>query len=168
MGTLSRIGHNHQNYDWTFEGTGEVTVNLFTIYVYEKVLGQKIDQGHNAISNREERINNIIKHVEKGAPFNEWKNDPFLALSMYIQMIERFGWQPFKNVFALYRNLPQNERPRNDEEKRDQWMVRFSREVGFNLAPFFTVWGVPTSESARNSLSDLPVWLPEELQRFCK
>lgn len=167
-GHFHEIGHNHQNYDWTFEGTGEVTVNLFTMYVYEKVLGQKINQGHNAISNREERINKIIKHIENGAPFSEWKNDPFLALSMYIQMIERFGWQPFKNVFALYKNLPQNERPRNDPEKRDQWMVRFSREVGFNLAPFFMIWGVPTSDSARDSISDLPVWLPEELQRFRK
>lgn len=167
-GHFHEIGHNHQNYDWTFEGTGEVTVNLFTMYVYEKVLGQKTDQGHNAISNREERINKIIKHIEKGAPFNEWKNDPFLALSMYIQMIERFGWQPFKNVFALYRNLPQNERPRNDAEKRDQWMIRFSREAGFNLAPFFMIWGVPTSDSARDSLSDLPIWLPEELKRFRK
>ena len=37
-GLYHELGHNHQNRDWTFDGTVEVTVNLFTLYVYDKVL----------------------------------------------------------------------------------------------------------------------------------
>ena len=38
-GLFHELGHNHQNSDWTFGGTVEVTVNLFTTYVFEKVCG---------------------------------------------------------------------------------------------------------------------------------
>lgn len=42
-------------------------------------------------------------------------------------------------------------------------MVRFSRQVGHNLGPFFEAWGVPTSPAARNAIADLPVWMPPEM-----
>jgi hypothetical protein len=47
---------------------------------------------------------------------------------------------------------------------RDQWMIRLSRAVGRNLAPFFDLWGVPISQQARDAVQHLPVWLPPELQ----
>ena len=34
-GLFHEVGHNHQSPDWTFDGTVEVTVNLFTLYVFE-------------------------------------------------------------------------------------------------------------------------------------
>ena len=90
-----------------------------------------------------------------------WKKDPFLALFMYCQLREAFGWEPFKKVFAEYRALPPKERPQEDVDKRDQWLIRFSRAVGKDLGPFFEEWGVRTSQTARDSLKDLPTWLPD-------
>ena len=56
--------------------------------------------------------------------------------------------------------IPRLERvERSEEQKHDQWMVRFSKAVGKNLGPFFTAWGIPTSEAARESIKDLPVWM---------
>ena len=94
--------------------------------------------------------------------FAQWKSDPFLALVMYEQLQQAFGWDAYRKVFATYRKLPESERPKTDDEKRDQWMVRFSKQVGRNLGPFFEAWGVPTSPAARNSIVDLPVWLPPD------
>ena len=88
--------------------------------------------------------------MAKGAhPFQEWKSDPFLALMMYIQLYEAFGSKPFETVFAEYARLPDAERPKSDDEKRDQWLVRLSKATGKNLGPFFQAWGVPTSERAQ-------------------
>lgn len=98
-----------------------------------------------------------------GSDFDKWKSDPFLALAMYIQMQEEFGWEPFKKLFSEYRGLPDDQRPKTDDQKRDQWMVRFSRTVGRNLGPFFQAWGVPTSEEARASIAELPVWMPDDI-----
>lgn len=158
-GLYHELGHNHQNADWTFGGTGEVTVNLFSMYIIEKVCNVRHGQTHEAFKNRERSIG---VHLAQGAPFEKWKSDPFLALYMYCQLEEAFGWDAFKTVFTEYRDLPKDERPKTDEQKRDQWMVRFSRTVGKNLGPFFQAWGVPTSERARASIKDLPVWMPPE------
>jgi len=159
-GLFHELGHNHQSGDWTFGGTGEVTVNLFTLYVYEKVCGKKprAARGNMAL---EKRNQNLKKYLA-ARDFNKWKSDPFLALVMYVQLQESFGWETFKKVFAEYRNLPRNQRPRSDDDKRDQWMVRFSKATGKDLGPFFQAWGVPTSEKARREIAALPDWMPPD------
>ncbi len=158
-GLFHELGHNHQSPDWTFAGTGEVTVNLFTLYVFETVCG-KYETSRPALFGAK-REQTIRKYLADGAKFSEWKRKPFLALLMYMQLKEGFGWEAYRKVFAEYRDLPQSARPKSDAEKRDQWMVRFSRTVGRNLGPLFEAWGVPTSAKARASIADLPPWMPE-------
>lgn len=158
-GHYHELGHNHQVGDWTFDGTGEVTCNLFSLYVYDQVLKLGL-QGHNAIGTAA-REKNLKQYFGNGAKFEEWKSEPFIALTMYYQLIEAFGWDAFKKTFAEYRALPKEQRPKNDDEERDQWMVRFSKTVGKNLGPFFEAWNVPTSQTARDSIKTLPVWMPQ-------
>jgi hypothetical protein len=156
-GLFHEMGHNHQAPEWTFDGTGEVTVNLFTLYVLQTVCGLEGATGHGALADRARKA---ADHVRKGSPFAAWKDDPFLALATYVHLLEGFGWEPFRRTFAEYRALPDGERPKTDADKRDQWLVRFSRAVGRDLGPFFEAWGVPTSAKARASLADLPDWSP--------
>lgn len=159
-GFFHEMGHNHQQPDWTFEGTGEVTNNVFALYILDTVCGVTAHT-HPALepAARQARLQ---KYIDGGADFAKWKSDPFLALTMYIQLQQGFGWDAYKRVFAEYRRLPDTERPKNDQEKRDQWMVRFSRVAGRNLGPFFQAWGVPTTAEARASLADLPAWMPPD------
>jgi hypothetical protein len=159
-GLFHEMGHNHQSPDWTFDGCGEVTENLFTLYVHDKLCGKPPRQLRHFDESGRKKM--LAKYFGAGARFEDWKRDPFLALLMYIQLQEAFGWDAFKRVFAQYRELPPGERPKGDDEKRDQWMVRFSRIVGRNLGPFFEAWGVPTSKGARASIAGLPGWMPKE------
>lgn len=39
LGLLHELGHNRQETDWTFNGTGEVTVNLFSLYTGSALTG---------------------------------------------------------------------------------------------------------------------------------
>jgi hypothetical protein len=158
-GHFHEMGHNHQSPDWTFGGTGEVTENLFSLYVSERCC-HLADPAHPALK-PEDRAQRTRDYLAAGAKFEQWQADPFLALYMYLQLQEAFGWEAYKRVFAEYRALPDAQRPQTDEAKRDQWLTRFSRTVGRNLAPFFQAWGVPTSPAARDSLQDLPTWMPE-------
>ena len=159
-GFFHELGHNHQSGDWTFSGTGEVTVNLFTLYVCETVCGTPSRETREQLT-PEWMLKQTKEHLSGGADFEKWKASPFLGLIMYAQLKDAFGWDAYKKVFAEYRSLPEEERPKSDDEKRDQWMIRFSRTVRKNLGPFFQTWGIPTSEEARESLSELPVWMPE-------
>ena len=162
------VGHNHQNYDWTFNGTTEVTVNLFTLYVYESLIGILPTSDPWPISNRS-RAELMALYNFNNPDFEQWKREHHLALIMYVQMQQKFGWEAFQQVFAEYLNLPDADRPKSDDDKRDQWLVRFSRTVGRNLGPFFEAWGVPTSQAARDEVADLPAWLPTDLpsRAFC-
>jgi hypothetical protein len=162
-GHLHELGHNFQSGDWTFDGTGEVTNNLLVLHTFDTLLKLPFDAGHDAIRGKAMRTERIRKHLAAGAPFEKWKDDPFLALMMYAQLYEAFGWEPFDRVFAEYAALGHGEHPRGDNAKRDQWLVRMSKATGKNLGPFFQAWGVPTSEKARDSVKDLPSWMPEEM-----
>lgn len=159
-GFFHEMGHNHQQSDWTFEGTGEVTNNVFALYILDTVCGVTVHT-HPAIepAARQARLQ---KYLDGGSKFDTWKSDPFLALTMYIQLQHGFGWDTYKKVFAEYRRLPDAERPKTDQDKRDQWLVRFSRAAGRNLGPFFQAWGVPTTPEARASIAALSPWMPPD------
>ncbi len=156
-GIFHEIGHNHQSRYWTFNGTGEVTENLFTLYIFEFVHNNKKPR---ASLYGTARTNQIKSYIKNGTKFSEWQRKSFLALIMYMQLQEGFGWKTYKKVFTDYRNAPANQLPKTDAEERDQWMVRFSKAVGKNLGPFFQAWGVPTTRAARQSIANLPKWMP--------
>ena len=156
-GFFHELGHNHQRPEWVLAGTTEITVNIFSMYCFEKVCGLP-RHGHNAMSDakREEALKAFFND-----PTQTWNSKPFTGLIFYDQLVAGFGWDTFHKIFIEYRDLPKAERPKTDDEKRDQWLVRFSQMTGKNLGPFFTAWRIATSETARNSITNLPVWLPE-------
>lgn len=166
-GFFHELGHNHQSRHWTFDGSTEVTVNYFTLYVMEKLCGLEAGEARGELK-KEARLDMLRQYWSYGGSFDIWKQNPFLALNMTVQLRDEFGWEPIIATIAEYCNDAQNELPKNDDEKRDQWMTRLSRQVGKNLGPFFEKWGVPTSQAARDSLSDLPVWLPSEFDEVKK
>ncbi len=159
-GIFHELGHNHQVGDWTFEGTTEVTCNLFTMYVFDKLCGVKPANGRVGLPVVAQKF---AKYTAGGKPdFEKWKSDPFLALAMYVQLQHAFGWEPFQKIFAEYRALPAGERPKSNSDRMDQWMTRFSKTVNRNLGPFFQAWGFPVTASALAGIASLPAWPKEE------
>lgn len=163
-GFYHEMGHNFQQGAWTWEGEGEVTNNLFSLYGNEKLNGvtpATYGDAHPAMALQAVH-DRLAKYLKNGAHYDDWKSDPFLALSMYAQLREQFGWEIFTRLFEEYRGLSPAEEPKSDIDKRDRWMVRFSKLVHRNLGPFFQAWGVPTTEAARQSIASLPTWMPPD------
>ncbi|MCB9884933.1 MAG: hypothetical protein H6838_05535 [Planctomycetes bacterium] len=161
-GLFHELGHNHQQKDWTFAGTTEVTVNLFSLYLCETLCGMGPERawGGNVVRAKPR----LTRHLAAGT--SPWdgdggKADLSLRLLMYHQLQREFGWETFTKVFAEYRDLPKEQRPADDDARRDQWLLRFSRATGRNLGPFFERWGLPTSAAARAEVAALPAWLPD-------
>ena len=157
-GFFHELGHNHQEPEWTFEGTTEVTCNVLCMYVLEKVFGIAVTAGHDGVLGGRAKT---PEYLAGGAKLEEWKQDPFLALQMYVQLQQQFGWELYQRVFADYRALPRRERPRTDDAKRDLWLVMLSKATNRNLAPFFTAWGIPISDGAKATVADRREWMPE-------
>ncbi|HEY1084606.1 MAG TPA: M60 family metallopeptidase, partial [Prosthecobacter sp.] len=156
------IGHNHQRGDFTFDGTGEVTNNVLGMYVYHSVLKKDWLIGHPAIS-AEQRKLHIAKIKGAEDKWAVWKSSPFVALTTYIQLVQAFGWESWRAYLYSFANAEFGPAPKSDDEKRDQFLVRYSKITGKNLGPFFDAWGIPVSSQAKASVAHLQPWMPEEM-----
>lgn len=162
-GHFHELGHRHQFWGIDFKGLGEVTENLYSMYVFDKVLGKGIYQ-HEEIASKEAVINKIKKYMAEGADFQKWCSDPFLALCMYIEIIEGFGWPAIETVYKEYRALPKEKYPATEEEKRDYWFKTLCTVTQKDLSVFFDKWGVPVTEKTKKEVSAFTPWLPDELK----
>jgi hypothetical protein len=160
-GMPHELSHNVRNAGWSFEGAVEPMANMFSYYVMEKLCHIPVES--NPAASREFRAQQMAKYNFAKPDFEQWKRDRFIGTAFFVQLQQAFGWDAFRNVLAEYEKLPPGRQPKSDAEKRDQWMVRFSRQVHRNLGPFFQAWGVPTSAAARESVAGLPAWMPDEL-----
>lgn len=159
-GQYHEMGHAHQNHMWTFAGTGEVTVNIFTVYALHTINGYPLDS--EAMRSEPARALSAMQaHAERGAPFHRWQADPFLALQTYALLWHAFGFEAFHAAFRAYDALPPAQRPQDDAAKRDTFVITMSRAVQRNLEPYFRTWGLPLSDRPAAELADLPVWMPE-------
>lgn len=164
-GHFHELGHRHQFWPIEFSETGEVTVNLYTMYVYDKVLHKGL-YNHEDISDSLTVRKRIKTYLSAQPDLKKFGKDPFSALCMYIQLIENFGWEPLKTVYASYRKLPEDSYPKTEDERRDRWFTEICKATGRNLDDFFKIWGIPISATALKSAAAYPSWLPGELSEF--
>lgn len=158
ISALKEIARAYQVREWTFDGSQDVTNRVFALYAMDTVhkVPPKVASGYDPYR--------VSKYLAEGAKFETWKADPELATMMYVQLIETFGWDAFKKTFQEYRDLTPEFSPTSDDSKRDHWVVRFSRNVGRDLTPFFAAWGFPFSQEARAAVTGLPQWRHPDLR----
>lgn len=162
-GFYHEIGHNHQRGDFTFDGTGEVTNNVLGMYCYYEVLKKDPLIGHSNISDeaRKEHVQKIKRAGSAQEKWAVWKGDPFVALTTYIQLIQEFGWEPWRKYLHSFADESFGARPRSDDDKRNQFLIRYSKIVNKNLGPFFDAWGIPVSPEAKAAVAKLETWMPK-------
>lgn len=159
-GLFHEIGHNMQKSDWTFEGTSEVTVNIFTLYGMQTMCHIPA-WIHPWL---QKQFNAAFKYLKAGADFAKWKRGPGLALVVYAQLAHHFTWDAYKQVFRNYNNLNPSLKPKSNQDKIDMWFETFSRVVGYNLEPLFIFWGIPLTENQVKKVKTLklPCFLPDD------
>lgn len=83
------------NINYEFEGTTEVVNNLFVLYAYDRVFGNR--EGLPVFVT--EACSDKFFTVESLA---EWRSNPWLGLMIFKQLQIAFGWDPFKSVFKKF------------------------------------------------------------------
>ena len=163
-GIFHEIGHNHQRPMWALPGTGETTCNLWSLYLYETIIGKSSENTHRAVRALNRR-QNFMKYISGGKNFEkDW--NVWTALETFMQLQEAFGWEAYQEVFDEYNKLENSERPKEQQDKNDEWMVRFSKTVGRNLGPFFRAWNIPVTEKALAEVSQLPDWAEDPMVKY--
>ncbi len=161
-GFFHEIGHNFQRASWTWDGTGEVTNNLFSMFANERFNDtwdserQEQRRSHEQIrqATHERRV---LEHRAAGASYESWKSDPWTGLSTFLELRRHFGWEPFQDVFASYYDSS-GQNPTDDQAKRDEFVARFSTSVGRDVSHHFAADGVPLSDQLRRRLANLEPW----------
>lgn len=160
-GFYHEIGHNFQRPSWTWDGWGETTNNLYSLFGCEH-FNSDMTGGHGAMKQdqREARMKAVA-----AAPGREdfFHKDPWYGLTFLRAIREEFGWEPFQTLFAEYRDLPRAEQPKNEAEKQDQFLVRMSRILKRDLGNYFQMWGVKNSADARAKCTQYTSWLPKSM-----
>jgi hypothetical protein len=146
---------------YTFDGSVECTVNLFTSYTFDK-LGIFDRGGWSWTGSRVAVMKQALAGLTNGETYASLGVGKKLA--MFLQKRDTWGWETFQKVFEGYHDDQANNpnlMPGNEQEERDQWMIRFSNAVSHNMAPFMRdQWGITLSEEAANAVKFMPPWLP--------
>ncbi|MBA2116953.1 M60 family metallopeptidase [Bremerella alba] len=155
-GHAHELGHLHQHRAWTYQRTGEVTVNIFAAYALEKINGRPHQR-----ATREAVIENAQRYLSRPIEERNWmtvNGALFERLAFYTMLSHEFGWEPFKQVYREYRQLPLDEHPKSDVDRASDFLVRMSRATNHNLGPYFTEWGVQVNDAALDEVKPLPTW----------
>ncbi len=165
-GFFHEIGHNMQNTtDWVFSGTSEVSVNLFSLYIYDQII-MGSDQSHDGVSAAATQ-KAMKEYFAGGAQYEDWKKSPFLGLILFRQIRNEFGWDVYKKIFARFNESSLTNKPcylpcesSGDQRKIDNWVYHLSDITQRDLAPFFIAWGIPVSAGISDSTKQWRPWMP--------
>jgi len=159
-GLFHEMGHNMQQDAWTFEGTTEVTVNLFTLWGYSVLCSDKV---------KEHLAPPPASFIDDGCPRAAWDSDPFLALRTYAQVLAEFGWEPLRATFQEYASEEGNIE-RDYARQVSDFVLRWSRACGRDLRPHWRRWGfgdvLPEGEDVED-IAALEPWTFEAASFDC-
>ncbi|MCQ6569529.1 M60 family metallopeptidase, partial [Bacillus mycoides] len=162
-GQFHELGHARQQYPWTWNdlrGMGEVTVNLYSLAAQKRLFPDEPTRLEK--EGDYDRAFTYLKQTDK-----EYKNidDLFVKLVMIWQLQLAYGENFYPNLHKIYRDLPEAQLPKTDEEKIQAFIYNTSKVAKQNLLPFFDQWGLKASEETRQKIEALnnptlvaPIW----------
>eukprot|EP01069_Polyplicarium_translucidae_P002277 Polyplicarium_translucidae@DN1979_c0_g1_i1.p2 len=168
-GLWHELGHNRQKTAWTFGGTSEVTVNIFTAFAFQQIVGTEPYKLNSFENNAMRKGIAYLRDTDPRSFQGTWKRECWVAFSMYVYLMQNFGWPMFEEVFRQYEALPPNTGPKTDSEKMCLWVVMTSKAARRDLRPFYKQWKFPFEQLQGDqvaALSSLPAWKGDVLKEF--
>ena len=171
-GYFHELGHEMQrrpDKEWgygnfyTFSGDVEVTVNIFSNAALEHSVPNSPTGGWGYSVYPHLVMQRAIETVTDASEPEFDDKDPY---PFYFQLADAFGWEMYREVFQTYHDdfaNNSNALPDNNQEKKDQFYVRWSEVSGYDMTRYMVdLWGLEVSQLAKRRVSqmDLPDFLP--------
>ena len=151
-GLWHEIGHTYQTPQYRWAGLTDVTVNLSSIAIAERLTGRN-------------RLDTTGYRAKRTAYFGrapaqrdfDKQTDVWFKLLMFDQLRRSFGEGFYPRLSARYRQLRRDGiNPRTDEQKRQLFALTVGQVAERNMTPFFEQWGIALDSSTRAGLARLP------------
>ncbi|MGS0480003.1 M60 family metallopeptidase [Bacillus mycoides] len=162
-GQMHEAGHTREIHPltWTnLHGMVDVTTNIYSLAAQKQLFpNQPTRLEKDGVY---DKAFAYLKQTDK-----DYKNinDLFVKLVMLWQLNLAYGEDFYPNLHKLYRELPENQLQKTDEEKRQAFIYNTSKVAKQNLLPFFDQWGLKASQETRQKVEDLnsptliaPIW----------
>jgi hypothetical protein len=159
-GLFHELGHNHQSRAWTPSELGEVTVNIFSMYTMETVVGletEKVGWFRGALP----KVRSYYERLPTKGETSSTRDFGTL-LGQFMHLRREFGWDFFKRAFQAYKDMEPSKHPRSDPERRAMWVLVASHTAERDLTPFFERWGYDVTEDMKRELAKYPTWNPKQ------
>ncbi len=164
-GIWHETGHTHQQKSWTWESIGEISVNIFSLYVQEKFglpsrLGTAEEDDETTTF---ERARKYLAQPNKNylGQNEDDSNEFFTKLVMFHQLKSVYGWDAFKKLHQYFRKQPFVEGEQvTDEEKASRFVYAMCLVTKNNLVPFFKKWGITIDGTTAGKIKRLNLPLP--------
>jgi hypothetical protein len=164
-GFWHETGHEYQQGAWNWNVTGEITVNIYSLYVQEK-FG---NSSNLLIRNAEGKdfYDRAFDYIESDIPNKSFGSsgqlDLFGYLVMFRQLSLAYGWDFYAELHKAYRELPASQLPATNQEEIDTFVIMASKTAGENLTEFFDKWALPYSkEEVRSRVDALNLPMPSQ------
>lgn len=155
-GTWHEVGHTFQTPSYTWGGLGEVTVNISSLALQQRLTGaHRLDEWPEA----KDRIARYFDQPVTDRRFWDLINEnPFYPLFFFDQLRQSFGEGFYPAVDQRYRVRRGQgmTMPYADQEKIDMFAQVASEVADRDLAPFFAEWGLSLSASVISSTAAYP------------
>jgi Peptidase M60, enhancin and enhancin-like/N-terminal domain of M60-like peptidases len=150
-GFFHELGHNHQSKSWTFDGQTEVTCNLFSLYVMEKLVGKPQGRGHPAMEKLDEMLaKRFAAEPNKG---------PFEQLATFVVLIRAHGWGPLRETLRSYASGA-TPKGATKEQLQSLFTERYGKAAKADVSEYFEKMGYHVESTAKASLKGLPAFKP--------
>lgn len=163
-GIWHETGHTQQQDPWTWESIGEVSVNIFSLYVQEK-FGQPsrlrtIEDGETETTFA--RARRYVAQSKKNylAQNDDDYNELFTKLVMFYQLRSAYGWDSIKKLHQYFRKLPVDDGDVSDEDKAGKFVYAMCVITKNDLRPFFKKWGIAIDGGTSGKIDSLKLPLP--------
>jgi hypothetical protein len=150
-GFFHELGHNHQSAEWTFSGQTEVTVNFFSLYCMEHIVGKPTGEGHGALNG-----DKLFKALDRRLGTSP-SADPFDQLAPFVVLIRKYGWAPLKQTLVSYQAVPVG-RKTPEPQRQAEFVKRYSRNAKADLSGFFKSIGYAVPDALAAELKSLPAF----------
>ena len=150
-GFFHELGHNHQCSAWTFTGQTEVTCNLFSLYVMEKLVGKPTGRGHPAM----EKLDELLARRFAAEP----NMGPFEQLATFVVLIRAHGWGPLRETLRSYATeaAPKGS---TKEQLQDLFALRYGKAAKADVSEYFEKMGYRVEATTKSALKGLPAFKP--------
>ncbi len=159
-----------QRDEWTFDGAIEVTVNFFSLHVYHQLIGREVHETSWLRGNFTEISKYLDPKNKKKVSYENWQQKYGVGLFTFALLIKEFGWASMYKFLSDYEvNISNSDDslPASNQDKLDQWVIRYSNIVGCNLKKHFENFGLPVSQEVDNKIGHLKrVYIDVDPRKF--